>query len=95
MVEESIASAPSTVYLAGRGDKGFYFGDGTVRYCSFGEAPQIVDPSTLEVRNVTKADEANYARTVMHWISLICAGMPGWPRMYPAAFIRCILWMHI
>lgn len=84
LVAEAIASAPSTVYLAGRGDKGFYFGDGTVRYCSFGEAPQIVDPSTLAVRNVTIADEANYAKMVdaleqldMCWDAWVASDVPS------------------
>lgn len=84
LVDEAIASTPSMVYAAGRGDKGFYLGDGKVRYTSFGEAPQIIDPYTQEVRNVTKEDEGNYARVVdaldqhdMCWDTWVASDVPA------------------
>jgi trimethylamine--corrinoid protein Co-methyltransferase len=64
LVEEAITLAPSKVLLAGRGDNGFYIGDGQVRFCSFGEAPQLFDPYTQQLRNVKKCDVENYALIV-------------------------------
>ncbi|MEG0874502.1 MAG: trimethylamine methyltransferase family protein [Clostridiales bacterium] len=84
LVEDSIKSAPASIYLAGRGDKGFTLGDGDIRFCSFGEAPQIVDPYSKEVRSVTKADEENYAKLVdsleehdMCWDAWVASDVPA------------------
>ncbi|MDO4541764.1 MAG: trimethylamine methyltransferase family protein [Bacillota bacterium] len=84
IVEAAINTAPSTIYLAGRGNKGFYLGDGKVRFCSFGEAPQIIDPYTLVVRKATKGDAKNYAKIVdalehhdMCWDALVPSDVPA------------------
>lgn len=84
IVEEAIQSVPATVYLAGRGNKRFYLGDGKTRFCSFGEAPNIVDPETKEVRPVTIKDEANYAKLVdaldqhdMCWDAWVASDVPA------------------
>lgn len=84
LVEEAIVSVPSTINLAGRGNKGFSWGDGKVRFCSFGESPQIVDPYTKKNRNVTKQDEANYAKVVdaleehdMCWDAWVATDIPN------------------
>ncbi len=84
IVEEAIQSAPSTIFLAGRGDKGFYLGDGKTRFCSFGEAPHIVDPETKSIRPVSIKDEANYAKLIdaldqqdMCWDSWVASDVPA------------------
>lgn len=84
MVEEAIRTAPPSIYLAGRGDKGFRIGDDVTRFCSFGEAPQIIDVYTQEVRNVTKQDEADYAKLIdalpehdMCWDAWVASDVPS------------------
>lgn len=84
IVEEAIQSAPSTIFLAGRGDKGFYLGDGKTRFCSFGEAPNIIDPETKKIRTVSINDEANYAKLIdaldqqdMCWDSWVASDVPA------------------
>lgn len=84
LVEEALHTAPSAIRLAGRGDKGFFLGDNAVRYCSFGEAPQIVDPYTKKIRPVLKKDEGDYAKIIdalnehdMCWDAWVATDVPG------------------
>lgn len=63
-VEQSLQTLPREIHVTGRGGKDFLFGDGSVRFCSFGESPQIIDPQTGELRNVTLKDTEDYARLV-------------------------------
>ena len=64
IIDKALSTLPRTFHATGRGGKDFSFGDGKVRFTSFGESPQIIDPKTGEVRNVTVKDVENYARVV-------------------------------
>lgn len=61
LVESSLKTLPSQVYLHGRGNQGFHLGDGKVRFTSFGESPQIIDAWDGSLRNVTLKDVKSYA----------------------------------
>lgn len=68
LVEESIHSAPSTIFLAGRNPKNdIILESNRVGFTNFGEGIRVIDPFTKEYRKTTKHDVANTA--------LICDAM--------------------
>jgi trimethylamine--corrinoid protein Co-methyltransferase len=65
IVEDSIRSAPETFILAGRDPKNdIVLEKNRVAFDCFGEAIQLVDPRTHELREPTKADLADCSRIV-------------------------------
>jgi trimethylamine--corrinoid protein Co-methyltransferase len=63
VVEESIAAAPSTFVLCGREPvNDIVLAPGRVAFTNFSEGIRIVDPTTGEIRDSTKADIADIAR---------------------------------
>ena len=59
LVEDSVRSAPSEVFLAGRNpENDVVLGGSQIGFTNFGEGIRIVDPYTGELRNTTKADVA-------------------------------------
>jgi trimethylamine--corrinoid protein Co-methyltransferase len=65
IVEETIASSPRKVLLAGRDPKqDVVLESGRVGFCPFGEGVMIIDPYTGEYRKPTKEDKGNVAKLV-------------------------------
>lgn len=65
LVEESIESAPSRVFLYGREAKHDLMLDGTrVHFTNFSEGVQVIDPYTGEIREPEKKDVADTARVI-------------------------------
>lgn len=62
LVEDSIRSAPSTIFLAGRNPKNDIILEANrVGFTNFGEGINVIDPFTKEYRKTTKQDVANTA----------------------------------
>ncbi len=65
LVEDAVQSAPEVVLLAGRNPKNDMLLEmNRVGFDCFGEAIQIIDPQTREIRLPTKADVADATRLV-------------------------------
>jgi len=65
VVEEAIATAPSTIRLAGRRpEDDIVLAGGRVGFTNFGEAILVVDPESGEVREPTKADVGDIVRVI-------------------------------
>lgn len=63
LVEEAVASAPSTLLLAARDPKKDYIMEGNrVGFVNFGEGVNVIDPVTRQHRTSTKQDVANAAK---------------------------------
>ena len=65
VVEEAIASAPSSVVLCGRDPQNdILIEPGRVGFSNFGEGIKVIDPYTGELRASTKKDMGDIARLV-------------------------------